>query len=60
MGARTKLNSAYFNGAVLAAAAIGLSMQSWGAFLLTVGVLIAAQIAVGGIRSGGKSKTSSR
>ena len=52
MGARTKLNDAYFNGAVLVASAIGLSMQSWGAFLLTVGVLIAAQIAVGGIRSG--------
>ena len=52
MGARTKLNSAYVNGAVLVASAIGLSMQSWGAFFVTVGVLIAAQIAVGGIRSG--------
>ena len=52
MGARSKLNGAYFNGAVLVASAIGLSMQSWGAFFVTVAVLIAAQIAVGGIRSG--------
>ena len=52
MGARTKLNGAYFNGAVLVASAIGLSMQSWGAFLLTIGVLVAVQIAAGGIRPG--------
>ena len=50
MGARTKLNGAYVNGAMLVASAIGLGMQSWGAFLLTVGVLIAVQIVVGGIR----------
>ena len=41
MGARTKLNDAYFNGAVLVVSAIGQSMQSWGAFFVTVGVLIA-------------------
>ena len=29
MGARSKLNGAYFNGAVLVASAIGLSTQSW-------------------------------
>ena len=53
MGARTKLNGAYFNGAMLVASAIGLSMQSWGAFFVTVGVLIAVQTVVGGIRPGG-------
>ncbi len=52
MGARSKLKDAYFNGAVLVASAIGLSMQSWEAFFVTVGVLIATQIAVGGIRPG--------
>ena len=52
MGARTKLNDAYFNGAVLVASAIGLSMQSWGAFFLMLCVVIAVQTAVGGIRPG--------
>ena len=51
MGARTKLNAAYTNGALLVASAIGLSLQSWSAFFLTAGVLIALDTASGAIRS---------
>ena len=52
MGARTKLNSAFINGALLVAAAVGLSMNSWAAFVGVAGILIAVQMAVGGIRLG--------
>ena len=50
MGARTKLNAAYLNGALLVASAIGLGMQSWGAFFVTAGLLIVLQVSAGGIR----------
>ncbi len=52
MGARTKLNAAYLNGALLVAAAIGLGLQSWSAFIATAGLLIALQTLAGGIRPG--------
>ena len=52
MGARTKLNAAYFNGALLVASAIGLGLHSWSAFIVTIGLLIALQTVAGGIRPG--------
>ena len=53
MGAKTKLNSAYFNGALLGAAAIGVGCNSLTAFYVTAGVLILLQTVAGGIRPGG-------
>lgn len=52
MSARTKLNTAFINGALLVAAAIGLSMNSWAAFIGIAVILITMQMAVGGIRLG--------
>ncbi len=52
MGARTKLNAAYLNGALLVAAAIGVGCNSLTAFYLTAGALILLQTVVGGIRPG--------
>lgn len=52
MGARTKLNAAYLNGALLFASMIGFGLQSWSAFIVTAGLLIAVQTVVGGIRPG--------
>ena len=51
MGARTKVNAAYTNGVLLVASAIGLSFNSWTAFFITAGVLIALHTASGAIRS---------
>ena len=52
MGAKAKLNLAYLNGAVLFASMIGLGLQSWSAFIVTAGLLIALQTVAGGIRPG--------
>lgn len=52
MSARKKLNFAFAQGAVICAAAIGLSMNSWSAFVGVAGILIAMQVATGGIRPG--------
>ena len=52
LGARTKLNAAYLNGALLVASAIGLGLHSWTAFIVTIGLLIALQTVAGGIRPG--------
>ena len=52
MGARSKLNAAYLNGALLFASMIGLGLQSWSAFIATAGLLIALQTVAGGIRPG--------
>ena len=49
MGARGKLNVAYFNGCLLLAAA-GLAAQSWAAFALTLAVTVFANVYVGHIR----------
>lgn len=52
MGARLKLNAAYWNGATLVASAIGLGLNSWSAFFVVLGLLVAAHTITGGIRSG--------
>jgi type IV secretory pathway TrbD component len=52
LGAKQKLNEAYLTGSLLVAAAIGLGLQSWSAFIATAGLLIFLQIVEGGIRPG--------
>ena len=50
MGARTKLNRAFINGALLIAAVCGFISQSWTAFWITVAVLLLLSVASGEIR----------
>ena len=50
MGARTKLNAAYFLGAGLLAAFVGIVFQSWLAFLIVFSVLVAINCYEGSIR----------
>jgi 1,4-dihydroxy-2-naphthoate octaprenyltransferase len=50
MGARQKLNSAYFIGAFALAVLVGLATQSWVVFLVTLAVLVASQVYTGQIR----------
>ena len=50
LGARAKLNLAYFQGALIVAAIVGGAFHSWWVFGITAMVLIGGQIAVGEIR----------
>ena len=50
MGARTKLNAAYLNGALIMAVVIGVSCNSWNAFVVTAVVLTVLSACVGNIR----------
>lgn len=50
MNARKKLNVAYLHGALVFSAVVGLAMDSWPAFLITLGVLLAAAFYTGDIR----------
>jgi len=50
MGARQKLNSAYFNGCLFVAAMVGLVAQSWALFWLALVVAVALSCHSGGIR----------
>jgi hypothetical protein len=50
MGARQKLNRAYFFGSLLVASMIGGLAQSWLAFLLALLVLLATNLLMGEIR----------
>ena len=50
MGARTKLNSAYLNGCLLIAAALGLVSGSWPVFAVAAALGVAAAMAEGTIR----------
>lgn len=52
LGAKQKLNELYFFGSLSVAAAVGLGLQSWSAFIATAGLLTFLQIADGGIRPG--------
>jgi 4-hydroxybenzoate polyprenyltransferase len=53
MGARQKLNAAYFNICLLIAAATGLVFQSWLAFLVALASTLVSAAYGGGIRRGG-------
>jgi hypothetical protein len=50
MGAKAKLNAAYFHGAIFVAGLIGWIAGSWMAFLIALGVLLTASFVVGEIR----------
>jgi hypothetical protein len=50
MGARQKLNAAYFQGSVVVATVAGLLAQSWTIFLIALGLLVGANVYMGEIR----------
>ena len=50
MGAREKLNKAYFQGSLIVAALIGLVIQSGPVFLLTLALLLASNLIFNEIR----------
>ena len=50
MGARSKLNQAFFTGSLLLAGAAGWLAQSWLVFFLALAVLLAANFYDGEIR----------
>lgn len=50
MGARAKLNAAYFHGSLLLAALLGLLVQSWPLFILALIVLLISNLYSGEIR----------
>ena len=52
MGARQKLNQAYFNGAAVVAAGIGLLTESWTVFWIALVALLALSLHGGEIRPG--------
>lgn len=52
MNARTKLNSSYIQGGIVAAAIIGWLTGSWVIFFLAAAVLIALSLHSGDIRPG--------
>ena len=56
MGARTKLNAAYFTGAFVIAAAVGVTANSWLAFIAVAVVLLAASWIGGDIRAARENK----
>jgi hypothetical protein len=56
MSARTKLNVAFLNGSVIAAAVIGLLFQSWALFILILVVLVIGNLVAGEIRPDSRSR----
>jgi hypothetical protein len=60
MGARTTLNSIYLSGALGIAAVLGWATGSWGVFLVSLSVLIGANLHAGRIRPGRRGRRSPR
>jgi hypothetical protein len=54
MGARTRLNQAYFNGSLMIAAVLGLLAQSWPLFFLALAVLLGSNLYLREIRPRGR------
>ena len=54
MGARQKLNTAYFNGALLLSAFVGLATESFALFLIALAVSLAGACHSGDIRPNGR------
>ena len=52
MGARRKLNQAFFTGSVLLAGAAGALAQSWSVFFIALVVLLLSNLYLGEIRPG--------
>ena len=57
MGARRKLNHAFFTGSVLLAGIAGALAQSWAVFFTALGVLLLSNIYLGEIRPGRRGKS---
>lgn len=51
MGARHKLNQAYFNGSLLIAGVVGLATESLGTFVVILAVLVMGNLHSGDIRT---------
>ncbi len=58
MGARTRLNSIYFSGALVAAALGGWATGSWAVFFISLAVLVGVNIHAGRIRPGRQRRRS--
>ncbi len=56
MGARTKLNIAFINGALIVAAFVGMAFQSWMVFWGVVVLLVAGSLYAGEIRPTGQRR----
>ena len=54
LGARQKLNAAYFCGSLLVAGLVGAVTQSWTVFFLTALVLLGCALSDGSIRPTGR------
>jgi hypothetical protein len=50
MGAKAKLNSAFFNGAVVIAGLVGWLAGSWLVFLIALAILLLGSVYAGNIR----------
>lgn len=50
MGARTKLNAAYFTGSLIVAGLVGGVTQSWPVFLVALAAMLASNLCMGEIR----------
>ena len=57
MGARQKLNQAYFNGALVIAAVLGVAAQSWTVFWIATLVVSGSSLHSGGIRLRSRNKS---
>jgi hypothetical protein len=55
MGARQKLNAAYFQGSVVVAAVAGLVTESWPVFFVALAALVGTNLCAGNIRPNNKS-----
>jgi hypothetical protein len=56
MGARRKLNEAFFTGSLLLAGAAGALAQSWAVFFVALVVLLLGNLYLGEIRPGKREK----
>jgi hypothetical protein len=56
MGARQKLNSAFFTGSLVVAGAVGAMSGSWLVFGLCLSLLVAGDLIAGNIRLGGRGR----
>jgi hypothetical protein len=56
VGARQKLNIAYFHGCLIGAAVVGLILRSWPAFLVALALLVGLGTYGGDIRPAGRRR----
>ena len=56
MGARTTLNGIYLSGTLVFAAVLGWATGSWGVFVISLAVLIGANVHAGRIRPSRRSR----